>query len=132
MDKKITNNHASNNYFIPLATNAEFTSFTELPPEGVSVTNCAVAITTTTYSGNGCDSCPFGSTKWSTLGGYPYNTDCNKNGYQARFKYPSGVWETWSYTNARWCKTEYNCGVWWNPLTWWDICTTTFDWEMKP
>ncbi len=82
-DKKITNTHPTNNYFIPVKTNAEFTSFTEHPPEGVTITDCAVASTCYTVASSGCDldrskSCCSGLRCYTTADGsqYPGNGIC--------------------------------------------------------
>jgi hypothetical protein len=81
------------------------------------------------WTGIGCSGCPFGTTRYSTMGGYPYNTACNKNGNQMAFKYTTGIWTTWSYSEARYCKheEEVSCG-----LTCTDVETTNYEWRIKP
>jgi len=129
----IKNSHASNDYFIPPRDKTtDFQSFHDSPPSGISIANCAVSAPVTTYSGTGCDSCPFETRTVVTLGGYPHDTECIKNGNQVRSKDGSGNWYDWTYTGLRPCKEEYDCGIWWQPWTWGKICTATLDWEMKP
>ena len=105
------------------------------PGLGIGTVDCTLAFgkcngegTCIGWSGTGCDSCPFGTTTYSTIGGYPKNTICNREGNQATFN-DGDIWYSWVYANNRFCKLQekVSCG-----LSCTEVETTEFEWRMKP
>jgi hypothetical protein len=80
------------------------------------------------WKGTGCESCPFGTTTYTSFGNYPKNTVCKPNGNLATFTL-NGAWFSWVTIESRPCnfQNEVSCGV-----SCKDVVTTNVDWVLKP